>query len=102
MPSNTDQKPRTERTKWQRFRSMFSWRRITSKINYRKWPRYTLPLKDSLATLECCIAYNKYGGYCIPLASRHRPCTQSVMAGNVWEPETLAFMSSCGGEIIHA
>ena len=56
------------------------------------------------ATLRCCIAYNEYGGYCVPLASRHRPATQAILSGEVWEPATINYIvRSCGsGDIIHA
>ena len=54
--------------------------------------------------LQCCISYNKYGGYCVPLSSLHRPAAQEILAGNVYEPETIEFMraSSPEGDIIHA
>ena len=56
------------------------------------------------SVLQCCIAYNKYGGYCVPLSSLHRPATQTILSGEVWEPETIDFMiENCGlGDIIHA
>ena len=54
--------------------------------------------------LQCCISYNQYGGYCLPLSSIHRPASQTILNGKVWEEETLKFMSKhCGtGDIIHA
>jgi FkbM family methyltransferase len=56
------------------------------------------------SVLQCCIAYNKYGGYCVPLSSKHRPAAQDILAGYVWEPEIIEFlMSRCGdGDIVHA
>lgn len=56
------------------------------------------------AVLQCSIAYNKYGGYCVPLSSRHRPAAKKILAGEVWEPETIEFLTShCNdGDIIHA
>lgn len=61
-------------------------------------------LSDSPAILQCCIAYNKYGGYCVPLSSSHRPAARKILSGNVYEPRTIEFlMSHCGdGDIIHA
>ena len=50
------------------------------------------------------IAYNKYGGYCLPLNSIQRPALQATLRGVVWEKQTLEFMrENCRGvDIIHA
>lgn len=54
--------------------------------------------------LDCCIAYNEYGGYAVPRSSIRRPTAQRIMSGLVWEPEVLALIGSrCGdGDIVHA
>ena len=54
--------------------------------------------------LKCFIASNRYGSYCVPAASRHRPAAATILGGEVWEPETLAFLgSNCGrGDVVHA
>jgi FkbM family methyltransferase len=54
--------------------------------------------------LQCCIAYNEHGGYCVPLSSRHRRAAQMVLSGRVYEVETIRFLAShCGeGDVIHA
>lgn len=54
--------------------------------------------------VEHQIAYNAYGGYCVPLTSIHRPAAQAIVAGGVWEPETVEFLISHGvsGDIVHA
>ncbi len=59
---------------------------------------------QSQRTLNCCVGYNKYGGYCVPVAAIHRPVALSVLAGRVWEAETLDLMvAHCGtGDIVHA
>jgi FkbM family methyltransferase len=62
---------------------------------------------DSLslsAPLAFRTAFNRYGGYCIPIAAEHRFAAQTVIAGNVWEPQTVAFMTEVcrGGDIVHA
>jgi FkbM family methyltransferase len=56
------------------------------------------------SVLQCCIAYNKYGGYCVPLSSKHRPAAEDILSGEVWEEEIIEFlMSRCGdGDIVHA
>jgi FkbM family methyltransferase len=54
--------------------------------------------------LRCAVAYNRYGGYCVPLSSLHRPAAQAILAGGVWERETIEFLASHGreGDLIHA
>jgi FkbM family methyltransferase len=52
--------------------------------------------------LDCVLARNRFGLYCVPRASRHRPAAQSVLQQRVWEPETLALMRSIPGDIVHA
>jgi len=56
------------------------------------------------SVLQCCIAYNKYGGYCVPLSSKHRPAARNILSGGIWEPKIVEFMTSrCGdGDIVHA
>ena len=56
------------------------------------------------SVLQCSIAYNKYGGYCIPLSSNHRPAAQRILSGDVWEPEIVEFLISRSGDgdIVHA
>jgi FkbM family methyltransferase len=56
------------------------------------------------SVLQCCIAYNKYGGYCVPLSSQHRPAAQTILVGRVWESSTIDFLTSqCkNGDIVHA
>jgi FkbM family methyltransferase len=68
----------------------------------RDRPRYTSPLSDGISILNCCVAYNIHGGYCLPLASRHRKAAQKILKGKVWEPDTLAYLATLSGDIIHA
>jgi FkbM family methyltransferase len=55
-------------------------------------------------TLNCCIAYNQFGAYCVPVSGMHRPAALYVLAGEVWEAPTIELMvSQCGhGDIVHA
>lgn len=78
--------------------------KIFQKFNYRDRARLTSFQGNSNNVLQCCIAYNKYGGYCIPLSSLHRPAVQQILSGAVWEMDTIEFMiSHCGeGDIVHA
>jgi FkbM family methyltransferase len=59
---------------------------------------------DALAVLKCVVSYNRYGGYCVPLSSHHRPAAQAILAGDVYEPDTIDYlMSNCAdGDIVHA
>ncbi|SEJ32683.1 methyltransferase, FkbM family [Frateuria terrea] len=52
----------------------------------------------------CKISYNQYGGYCVPLSSRHRPAVRKVLDGKVHEPQTVAFiLANCGtGDVVQA
>ena len=62
-------------------------------------------IKDKTdSVLQCCIAYNKYGGYCVPLSADHRPAAKKILSGAIWEPKIIEFiMSRCGdGDIVHA
>lgn len=51
-----------------------------------------------------CVAYNDFGAYCVPLESAARPAARCVMAGAVYERETIALIqSACGtGDVVHA
>lgn len=54
--------------------------------------------------LRCVIAYNRHGGYCVPRSSMHRPCAQTILTGEVFEPPTVAALEHHGrlGDIVHA
>lgn len=55
--------------------------------------------------LEATLSYNKYGGYCIPRRSVHRPAAQYVLSGRVWEEETIEYLVSVAKpntDIVHA
>ena len=72
-------------------------------IIYRTSPKQTKPDKN-LDCLAGMIAYNKFGGYCLPLNSIQRPALQATLRGVVWEQQTVEFMreNNSGGDIIHA
>lgn len=68
-------------------------------------PRITSRLSTSPEkVLNCSIAYNEYGAYCIPLSSIHRPAVQTILAGKVHEPETILLIQSTATDqdIVHA
>ncbi|HVV63869.1 MAG TPA: FkbM family methyltransferase [Rhizomicrobium sp.] len=53
---------------------------------------------------EHIVASNKFGSYCVPASSKTRPAAAAILAGKIWEPRTVAYMTEhCGdGDIIHA
>lgn len=59
---------------------------------------------DELAALKCIVSYNKYGGYCVPESSVHRPAAKAILTNDVWEPQTIHFIiENCGnGDVVHA
>jgi len=78
--------------------------KIYARITYRNRPRFITWKYDTFSVLQCCIAYNKYGGYCVPLSSCHRPVAQKLFQGSIQEPKTIQFLiSRCQeGDIVHA
>jgi len=61
-------------------------------------------MRTSTTPLSCFIATNEYGSYCVPQSGSHRPAAKAILAGKVWEPETISFMrANCaGGDVVHA
>lgn len=59
---------------------------------------------DTLDVLKCEVSYNKYGGYCVPLSSSHRPAAKKILANDVYEPGTIEYiLSNCSnGDVVHA
>ncbi|WP_424988408.1 FkbM family methyltransferase [Microbulbifer sp. S227A] len=53
---------------------------------------------------DALIGRNRFGLYHIPAAVQSRPAARAVLAGRVFEPDTIDFMrANCGdGDIIHA
>ena len=43
--------------------------------------------------MDYVLGGNRYGRYCIPAESRHRPAALAILAGEVWEPATTAFIA---------
>jgi FkbM family methyltransferase len=54
--------------------------------------------------LECLVATNEYGTYCVPQASQHRPVAQAILLSRVWEEDTLDLVRDADleGDIVHA
>jgi len=54
--------------------------------------------------LDCRLATNEYGAYAVPRSSQHRPAAQAILAGGVWEPETVELLRRCAADadVVHA
>jgi len=50
------------------------------------------------------VSYNKYGAYCVPSSSSHRPAARKILSGLVYEPETIEYiLANCKeGDIVQA
>lgn len=59
---------------------------------------------EELNVLKCKVSYNKYGDYCVPLSSHHRPAAQKVLCNDVYEPKTIDYiLKNCtNGDVVHA
>lgn len=62
------------------------------------------PQGDDAEVLSCMIAYNAVGGYCLPNSSLDRPVPQAILAGKVWEKDTvdLIVRHAGQGDVVHA
>lgn len=71
------------------------------KKRYPRLRRYEGTLHQ---VLDCMIAYNEHGGFCIPLSSFRNTAPQAVLRGKVYERATIEFIvSKLGrGDMIHA
>ena len=54
--------------------------------------------------LNCFVAFNKFGGYCVPLSAVHERVVKLILEGQVYEPDTIDFMlKNCkGADNVHA
>jgi FkbM family methyltransferase len=55
-------------------------------------------------TLDCTIARNRHGVYCVPNSSRDKHEAQRILQERVWEPDTIELLSAADpeGDIVHA
>jgi len=55
-------------------------------------------------TLDCIVARNEYGVYCVPRSSRDKHEARRIMQSRVWEPETIDLLRAVDpdGDIVHA
>jgi FkbM family methyltransferase len=61
-------------------------------------------MNAGLAPVDCTLCENRFGRYCVPRSSQHRPAPQTLLSGGVWELETLEFMRAHTSDrsIVHA
>ena len=78
--------------------------KILFKLKISNKPKIISSHLSNEMLLKCMIAYNKYGGFCIPISSKHRPAVQKILKGDIYEPHTIEYMlSNCSdGDIVHA
>src|SRR5579864_7079326 len=74
------------------------------RLRYRTNPRHKRFGGSIDSVVNCGVAYNQYGGFCVPRSSQHRPAVQSILSGKVWEPETIEYLvkNAPRGDIVHA
>ncbi len=55
-------------------------------------------------TLDCTLARNRYGVYCVPRSVRDKHEAQRVLQARVWEPDTIELLSATdpAADIVHA
>lgn len=70
---------------------------------YRAQKKYMAQAMSSGA-YACTIAYNQFGVYCVPNSALNRPASKKVLQGQVYEPNTIAFMQNNHQQkdIVHA
>jgi FkbM family methyltransferase len=66
--------------------------------------RFFGPAASNIKISDFIFSSNRYGVYCIPAAAAHRPAAETVMAGQVWERNTVEFMiAHCSrGDVVTA
>jgi FkbM family methyltransferase len=86
-----------------RARSALYWLWLEKSRRGRPFP-FVVREPQSDRSLNCCIGYNRYGAYCVPVSGLRRPAALCVLAGKVWEAPTIDLMVSLceGGDIVHA
>lgn len=74
------------------------------KKGYVNAPVYLASVIKDEFTLDGTIAYNKYGGYCTPYTAQQESVVQTILKGEVYEPETIQYIiDHCGtGDVVQA
>lgn len=76
---------------------------VRARIRGKPFP-FSVSPPQSATALDCVVAYNRYGAYCVPISGLRSFAALHVLAGDVWEAATLDFIAAHnhGGDIIHA
>ena len=76
---------------------------VRARIRGKPFPFSVSPPQSETA-LDCVVAYNRYGAYCVPVSGLRSFAALHVLAGDVWEGATLDFIAAHydGGDIVHA
>jgi FkbM family methyltransferase len=76
---------------------------VRARIRGKPFPFCVSPPQSATA-LDCVVAYNRYGAYCVPISGLRSFAALHVLAGDVWEAATLDFIAAHndGGDIVHA
>jgi len=86
-------------------------RRLRRALGWAYWSRAllrSLHATDSSqlpeGALDCTVARNRYGLYCVPYSCREKHEAQRILQSRVWEPETIELLSGTDpdGDIVHA
>jgi len=79
-------------------------KRKVLKKGYVTKPIHVASLIKDEFTLDCTIAYNKYGGYCTPFSAQQESVVQEILKGNVYEPDTIQYIiDHCeNGDVVQA
>jgi FkbM family methyltransferase len=61
-------------------------------------------MEIKMSNLKCVFAENKYGSYCVPKNTKHRPASKTVINGGIYEPETIQYILDNRGDgvVVHA
>jgi FkbM family methyltransferase len=73
-------------------------------IPQRQTAGHQQPQGDDPRVLNCMIAYNALGAYCLPISSIERPVPQAILDGKVWEKDTIDLIvrHAGDGDVVHA
>lgn len=79
-------------------------RETLTKRQEKRNAKYTEPVNSTHNLFDAFVAYNEYGGYCIPANTITRPAVKRLLNGGAYERNTIEYMREhCGeGDIVHA
>jgi FkbM family methyltransferase len=86
-----------------RFIHQTGWLLSQGRLTLLHGPKSTHSPRNRAEVLKSFVAHNRYGGYCIPQSSHHRPTAQAVLSGKAFESEMIEFVLQRAGrgDIVH-